>query len=111
MDETANNVVVTIGIEQEGTKTLELSIGSIKVNNLSESLEIAFESQDDLELQFTGTTEALEVLDIRNAESIDLKSYTAPGTYEIPVKIETAPGITLNKKPTVTVVLTEKKDE
>ena len=111
VDETANNVVVTIGIEQEGTKTLELSIGSIKVNNLSESLEIAFESQDDLELQFTGTKEALEVLDIRNAASIDLKSYTAPGTYEIPVKIETAPGITLNKKPTVTVVLTEKKDE
>lgn len=111
VDETANNVVVTIGIEQEGTKTLELPVESIKVNNLDEKLEIRFETENDLELQFTGTKEALEVLDIRNAASIDLKSYTAPGTYEIPVKIETAPGITLNKKPTVTVVLTEKKDE
>lgn len=111
VDESASNVVVTVTIEEEGARTIDLPLEAIQVNNLSEKLEIAFESQSDLELQFTGKEEALERLDVRNAASIDLKNYTTPGTYEVEVNIVFASGVTLTKTPTVKVVLTEIEEE
>ncbi|PWJ48351.1 YbbR-like domain-containing protein [Faecalicatena contorta] len=111
VDETANNIVVTISIEQEGTRTIELSVEAIRVNNLQNNLRVSFDENTDIELQFKGIQEVLDSLDIRNAASIDLKAYTKPGTYEVPVNIETAANITLTKKPTVKVVLTEKDEK
>lgn len=111
VDETANNIVVTISIEQEGTRTIELSVEAIRVNNLQNNLRVSFDENTDIELQFKGVQEVLDSLDIRNAASIDLKAYTKPGTYEVPVNIETAANITLTKKPTVNVVLTEKDEK
>lgn len=111
VDETANNIVVTISIEQEGTRTIELSVEAIRVNNLQNNLRVSFDENTDIQLQFKGIQEVLDSLDIRNAASIDLKTYTKPGTYEVPVNIETAANITLTKKPTVKVVLTEKDEK
>lgn len=111
VDETANNIVVTISIEQEGTRTIELSVEAIRVNNLQNNLKVSFDENTDIELQFKGIQEVLDSLNIRNAASIDLKAYTKPGTYEVPVNIETAANITLTKKPTVKVVLTEKDEK
>lgn len=111
VDETANNIVVTISIEQEGTRTIELSVEAIRVNNLQDNFRVSFDENTDIELQFKGIQEVLDSLNIRNAASIDLKTYTKPGTYEVPVNIETAANITLTKKPTVKVVLTEKDEK
>lgn len=111
VDESASNVVVTVGIEQEGTRTIEFPLEGIKVNNLNENLMIAFESQEDLELQFTGAEDALKVLDVRNAVSVDLKNYTAPGTYEIEVDVVTDSNVILKSSPKVKVILTEKEGE
>lgn len=111
VDETANNVVVTVFVEQEGAKTIELPVESIRVNNLQSNLKVAFDENTDIELQFKGAQEALNKLDVRNAASIDLKSMTKAGVYEVPVNIETAANITLTKKPTVKVTLTEKAKE
>lgn len=110
VDETANNVVVTVQIEQKGAKTIELLVNSIQVKNLSDKLKVAFASDKNLTLTFTGLEEELDTLDIKNAASIDLKNYTTAGQYDVPVSIETASGVTLTKQPTVTVILTEKKD-
>ena len=107
-DETANNVIVTIMVEQEGVKTIELPVEAIQVKNLKEDLNVSFESGMDLELQFTGAAEDLEVLDVRYAASIDLKNYKTPGTYEVAVNIETSSGVKLTKNPTVKIILTEK---
>jgi YbbR domain-containing protein len=104
----SNNVVVTVIIEQEGRKTIELPVGAIQINNLKEDLKLSFESDLDIELQFTGTEEALEVLDVRYAASIDLKNYKTAGTYEVTVNIETPSGVELMKNPTVKIILTEK---
>ena len=111
MDETANNIVVTISIEQEGTRTIELSVAAIRVNNLQNNLKVSFDENTDIELQFRGVQEALDSLDIRSGASVDLKAFTKPGTYEVPVNIETAGNITLTKKPTVKIILTEKDDK
>lgn len=107
-NETANNVIVTVMIEQEGVKTIELPVESIQVKNLKENLSVSFEESMDLELQFTGTAEALEVLDVRYAASVDLKNYRSPGTYEVVVNIETPSGVNLTKNPTVRIILAEK---
>ena len=83
-------------------------MGAIQINNLKEDLKLSFESDLDIELQFTGTEEALEVLDVRYAASIDLKNYKTAGTYEVTVNIETPSGVELMKNPTVKIILTEK---
>ena len=110
VDETANNVVVTVQIEQEGTKTIELPVESIQVKNLSDELKISFEAEKDLVLTFTGLEQELATLDIKNAASIDLKNYTEEGEYDVPVTIETATGVTLLEQPTVKISLKEKVD-
>lgn len=110
VDETANNVVVTVQIEQEGTKTIELPVESIQVKNLSDKFKISFEAEKDLVLTFTGLEQELNTLDIKNAASIDLKNYTSEGEYDVPVIIETATGVTLTEQPTVRIKLTEKED-
>lgn len=104
----SNNVVVTVIIEQEGTKTIPLPVGAIQIKNLKDGLKLDFESDMDIELQFTGREEALEILDIRYAASMDLKNYKTAGTYDVAVTIETPSGVKLTKNPTVKIILTEK---
>lgn len=108
-EETANNVVVTILIEQEGVKTVEVQAESIKVSNLSDKLKISYEIGAEISLQFTGKEEVLETLDIAEAVSIDLKKYTDPGTYEVPVTVDVPEGISLKETPTIKVILEEKE--
>lgn len=107
-DETANNVVVTLMVEQEGAKTIEIQAESIKVNNLAEDLKVTYEPEAELSLQFTGQAELLDALDITEAVSIDLKKYTEAGTYKVPVSVDVPEGITLRGNPVITVILEEK---
>lgn len=109
-DSTANNVVVTAKIDRIGTKTIEVPVEAILVNNLNKKLSVEISSDSDLILQIEGSEEALEVLDLRNAVSIDLKEYSSPGTYEVPVYVETGEEVELVTSPTVKVVLTAKAE-
>lgn len=111
VDETANNVIVTVSIEQEGARTIELPVESIIVNNLSEDLKISYLDVEDLELQFKGAQDALNILDIRNAVSIDLKNYNTAGEYTVNVKVEVPDTVTLATQPTIKVALTDKKEK
>lgn len=109
-DTTANNVVVTVKIDKIGTKTIEVPVESIVINNLNKKLSVEMNSKQDLILQIEGSEEALAVLDLRNAVSIDLKEYSSPGTYEVPVYVETGAEVKLMTSPAVTVVLTAKAE-
>ena len=82
---------------------------SIKVSNLSDKLKISYEIGAEISLQFTGKEELLETLDITEAVSIDLKKYTDPGTYEVPVTVDVPEGISLKETPTIKVILEEKE--
>lgn len=111
VDESGNKIAVKLLIEKEDSKTIELFPEAVQIKNLSENLKAELIEGKDLELSFTGDEELLRVLDIRDAAFIDLKNYTRPGKYSVPVTIETVPGVTLLNNPTVTVLLTEKKSD
>lgn len=81
------------------------------MTNLAENLKVSVESDADLEVQFTGKEELLKKLDIQNAASINLKGYTEPGVYEVPVHIEVDSGVTVANSLTVTVTLTQKAEQ
>jgi YbbR domain-containing protein len=111
VDETANNVVVTVTIEQEGKRTVEIPLESIQIKNLEEDFKVSFESTEDLVLEFTGSKEQLNLLDVTEAISIDLKGRTKAGTYEavVDVDLDGVTGVTLIQNPVVKVVLTKKE--
>ncbi len=109
VDETGNNVLVTVSVERDGTKSFNLPIGSISVKNLDENLAISYSSQDDLEIYVRGPKEALDGIDIGKAASIDLEGCKEAGTYKIPVEIDLPEGCALEESVEVEVVLEEKE--
>ena len=111
VDEKANNVIVTLLVEQEGVKVIEFPVESIGVNNLSKKLKISYGDVEEIQMRFRGAQEALNVLDIQNAVSIDLKNYYTAGTYEIPVSVSIPNTVEWGQQPVIKIVLTEKKGE
>ena len=88
VDESGNNVLVTIRVEKDGTKSFDLPVGSITVNNLDENLTLNYGEGEDLEIHVRGPQEVLDGLDISEIKaSIDLKDYK-PGEYEVEVQVE-----------------------
>lgn len=108
VDENAGSVVVTIAIEKDGTKAYDISMGSIKVNNLSDDLTLSYETVDVLEIQIRGPADVLNKYEVNQNISIDLSEYTETGIYTIPVDIKLPEGCTLEKPVTVNIVLKEK---
>lgn len=114
VDETANNVIVTVSIEEEGTRTIELPAESIRVDNLADNLLISYEDNSTVSLQFRGAKQALDALDLKDAVYIDMKGRTKETQYEVPVNV-TIPDdvkgeVTLSKRPTIKVTVSEKKE-
>lgn len=107
----SGTVKVTAQIEEEGTRTINLLVSSIRMDNLSDLLQVSFEPDAEISLQFRGDQEALDMLDISNAVSVDLRRYTRAGTYEIPVEVNIPDGITLISEETVTLTLGKKVQE
>ena len=64
-----------------------------------------------MEIRFAAEEALLEKLDIKNAVSVDLEGYTEPGTYEVPVEVELDRAITLLDSPTISITISEKKEE
>ena len=77
-DENANSVAVTILIEKDGTKSFEVSVGSISVLNLDSDLSINYEFADALDIQIRGPEDALNKIDIDKSVSIDLQNIRNP---------------------------------
>ena len=107
---TTGTVVVTALIEEEGMRTINFLVSSVMISNLSEDLQVSYEPDAEVSLQFRGDQEQLDVLDVRNAVSVDLSSYTEPGTYEVPVNVIVPDGVTFVEGAAVTLTLSEKTD-
>ena len=108
VEERAGNITVTVNIEQEGTLTIDFMVSSIRIDNLSENLQVNYEPDAEITLRFTGDEALLDTLDISNAVSVDLEDYTEPGTYDIPVRVNFPSGITLDGQVSVQLTLEEK---
>lgn len=111
VEERAGNITVTVNIEQEGTLTIDFMVSSIRIDNLSENLQVNYEPDAEITLRFTGDEALLDTLDISNAVSVDLEEYTEPGTYDIPVRVNLPSGITLDGQVSVQLTLEEKTAE
>ena len=111
LDSKGNNVVLTVVVEKEGTRTVEFQVESIKIENLSDKLKVSFEGETEILLQFTGPQEELDKLNLKEIVSIDMKNNINPGEYEVPVivDLEESSGIVLTETPYIKVKLTEKK--
>ena len=84
VDENGNNILVTARVAKEGTKSFDIPVGSITVNNLDDDLTISgYGSGDDLEVHIGGPQAQLDSLELGDLTvSIDLKSCTKAGEYE-----------------------------
>ena len=108
-EQNANKVVVSIPVQQPGAKSFEVSTSSIVVNNLSSNLDISYDSTVDLEIQIKGPSDVLNVFSPAKKVSIDLKEYTEPGTYVVPVSVELPEGCSLVNDVSVEIVLEKQK--
>lgn len=108
-EENANKVVVSIQVQQPGTKTFEVSTSSITVNNIAEGYSVNYGSTVDLEIQVKGPSDVLNLFSPAKKVSIDLKYYTEAGTYTVPVKAELPDGCSLVKDVSVEIVLEKTK--
>lgn len=112
-DENSSNILVTIRVAKEGTKSFDIPVGSITVKNLDENLKIAgYGSGDDLEVHIAGPQEELDGLELGNLSvSIDLKECREAGNYDVPVSIVLPAGkeeCEVETDVSVTVTLTER---
>jgi len=107
-DANANLVVVTVLIDQIGARTIDLPVEAIQILNLSDRLTLSYEYDSSVSIQFTGTQEELDALDINNAVFLDLKDQRTAGTFELPVQIELSSGVSVLRIPNVRVTLTNK---
>ena len=110
VDPNANNVVVTIPVNQPGAQVFEVSTNSIVVSNLASNLEVSYGTAVDLELQIRGPEETLQSLTLAKKVSIDLKNYTSTGTYTVPLNVDLPEDCTLASEADVEIILRQKSN-
>lgn len=87
-----SNVVVRILVEKAGTKSILLPVGSIQIENAPNKMELEKGPEQEVELQFSGSAEALGKLTSENITAIvDLADYHSEGTYSVVVEITELP--------------------
>lgn len=111
VDENSRNVIAHVMIEKEGTRTIDLLVSSIKINNLAEGLQVSYKPDAEVTLYFSGDEKLLKTLDISNAVSVDLKDYTEPGKYQVPVDVSLTDGISLTENVTVELTISNKDSD
>ena len=112
IDKNAGAVVVTIGIEEEGSRTLEMPTGSIVVNNLQEGLRYSYVSGNNLEIKVQGDQELLDSLELGEGSlSINLVTYREPGEYDVPVEVRLPEGCSLAEDVVIKVRLEQVENE
>lgn len=109
VDKNAGSVVVTINVEKDGTKSYDVTVASIVVENLATDLQLRYQTADAIVIKLQGQEAILDSFDPNTNISIDLKEYDTPGEYVVPVKVEIPAGCVLENEVTVKVNLTKVK--
>lgn len=88
-DSNESNVVVRILAEKAGTKTIRIPVGSIQIENASSKFNLEKGPEQEVELEFSGSKEALENLSSEQiTASVDLTEYKQAGTYTVTVQVK-----------------------
>lgn len=109
-DSNESSVVVRILVEKAGTKTILLPVGSIQIENASSKFNLEKGPEQEVELQFSGSKEALENLTSEKiTASVDLTEYKQTGTYTVAVQVKELPEECLYiGNATIQIILTKK---
>ena len=109
-DSDESSVVVRILVEKAGTKSILLPVGSIQIEKASSKFNLEKGPEQEVELQFSGSKEALENLSSEKiTASVDLSQYTDAGTYTVKVEITELPeGCIYIGEATIKIILTKK---
>lgn len=109
-DSDESSVVVRILVEKVGTKSILLPVGSIQIENASSKFNLEKGPEQEVELQFSGTKEALESLTSENITAkVDLAEFNTQGTYTVLVQITELPqGCTYIGGATIQIILKKK---
>lgn len=112
IDKNAGAVVVTIVIEEEGSRTFEIPTGAIAVNNLQDGLRYSYISGNNLEIKVRGDQALLETLELDEGSlSINLVTYKEPGDYDVPVEVKLPEGCSLAEEVGIKVRLEQIENE
>ena len=105
-----SSVVVRILVEKAGTKSILLPVGSVQIENAPSKFNLEKGPEQEVELQFSGSKEALEKLSSEKiTASVDLSQYTEAGTYTVKVEITELPeGCIYIGEATIKIILTKK---
>ncbi len=109
-DENAGSVVVTIGVEKDGSKTYEVTVASLDVRHLNSGLSLSYVTVDALQIQVRGPAESLEAFEPEKNVSINLLEYREAGTYTVPVQVNVPEDCELENEVNVELTLTERED-
>lgn len=104
------NVVVTIYVEEAGTKKISLPVESIKVNGLDDSLKIEYDGNEEMTFVFRGKEEDLRTFDIANRVSMNLSAIKKAGEYDVKIFIDLPDGISVQEDPKLKVKVVDKKE-
>lgn len=105
-----SSVVVRILVEKAGTKTILLPVGSVQIENAPSKYNLEKGPEQEVELQFSGSKEALESLSSEKiTASVDLSQYTEAGIYTVKVDIKELPeGCIYIGDATINIILKKK---
>ena len=107
VDENAGSVVVTINIEKDGTKSYDVTVAAIAVDNLATELQLSYKTAEAIVIKLRGPDAILDSFNPNTCMSIDLKEYKKPGEYIIPVNVEIPAGCVLENEVEVAITLTK----
>lgn len=109
VDEGQKNISVTLTVNEGGSRRLHLPVSSIIPRDLSSDLKVKFDTEN-VELLFTGSDEALKMLDTGKLNVyINLKDYWQEGVYEVPLVVE-GYGDCEYSEAMITITLDKKKE-
>lgn len=109
VDATAGTVIVTVAVEKFGTKVFNIPSNNIIFENALISLKPSVAKMENIEIQVTGSAEALAKLTEVPRVFVDLEKYTTAGTATVTIQADLPPGCTLVKNVTVQIVLTQQE--
>ena len=96
VEENGGSVVVTIFVEEEGTKTVIIPSGSIQAINVPAGLKWNYGDTEEVTLRIVGSEDVLNGLTL-DAQSvyINLTNFQTVGAHEVPVEVNLPEGASL----------------
>lgn len=110
--ETASVVTVNLQVEQVGSRTLDLPVSELEIQNAPEGKKLIFSPTDKLQINVRATEENLDKLTVDHIKaSLDLTECTENGSYNIPVQVTLPEDYELGAQVTIVVNVGDMEDE